>query len=74
MFSFINNISAEVQSSVRLVAVEERFDLYFSRPFGLIFAKIAAKMQATPTQVSILSLITGVIGGIFFLWQDQFKN
>ena len=71
MLSYFDKIQKEVHSSVRLVAVEERFDLVFSRPFGLIFAKIAAKMNATPTQVSILSMITGVLGGIFFLWQDQ---
>jgi phosphatidylglycerophosphate synthase len=72
MLSYFDKIQKEVRSSVRLVAVEERFDLIFSRPFGLIFAKIAAKMNATPTQISILSMITGVIGGIFFLWQDHF--
>ena len=72
MFSYFDKIRDEVRSSVRLVAVEERFDLVFSRPFGLIFAKFAAKLKATPTQVSVASMITGVLGGILFLWQDQF--
>lgn len=63
----------EVISSVRLVAVEERFDLVFSRPFGLFFAKIAAKLKMTPTQVSVASLLTGILGGIMFLYQDNFS-
>lgn len=63
----------EVLSSVRLVAVEERFDLVFSRPLGLFFAKIAAMLNMTPTQVSIASLLTGSIGGVLFLYQDNFQ-
>lgn len=61
----------EVLSSVRIVAVEERFDLVFSRPLGLLFAKIAYKLRMTPTQVSVASLLTGVLGGFLFWWQDQ---
>jgi phosphatidylglycerophosphate synthase len=63
----------EVILSVRLVAVEERFDLVFSRPLGLFFAKIAAKLNMTPTQVSVASLLTGVVGGVMFLYQDNFQ-
>ncbi len=61
----------EVRASVRIVAVEERFDLVFSRPFGLLFAKIAFKLNLTPTQVSVASLLTGVVGGILFTWQND---
>lgn len=69
--NWFTKLRNEVRSSVRILAVEERFDLVFSRPFGLLFAKIAYKLRATPTQVSTASLITGVIGGFLFLWQDE---
>lgn len=68
---WLKNLQQEVKASVRIVEVEERFDLIFSRPFGLLFAKIAFKMKVSPTQVSVASLATGVLGGVLFLWQDN---
>ena len=70
---WIDNIKKEVLSSVRLVAVEERFDLMFSRPAGLLFAKLAARLSCTPTQISIASMLVGITGGVLFLWQDQWQ-
>lgn len=68
---WLKNLQQEVRASVRIVEVEERFDLVFSRPFGLLFAKIAFKLNMTPTQVSVASLLTGVVGGVLFLWQND---
>lgn len=68
---WLKKLQQEVKASVRIIEVEERFDLIFSRPFGLLFAKIAYKLRMTPTQVSVASLLTGVVGGVFFLWQDD---
>lgn len=68
---WLRNLQQEVKSSVRIIEVEERFDLIFSRPFGLLFAKIAFKLRMTPTQVSVASLLTGVLGGVLFLWQND---
>ena len=55
-----SNHNAEVQSTIKLIDIEERFDLAFSRFFGLYFAKIGKFFNMTPTQVSIISLIVGV--------------
>lgn len=63
----------EVLSTIKLIDTEERFDLYFSRYFGLIFAKMAKAISATPTQVSILSLFVGVYGGYLLYFQDQLQ-
>lgn len=68
---WLRNLQQEVIASVRIIEVEERFDLIFSRPFGLMFAKIAFKLNMTPTQVSVASLLTGVLGGVLFLWQNN---
>jgi len=68
---WLKNLQQEVKASVRIIEVEERFDLIFSRPFGLLFAKIAFKLRMSPTQVSFASLLTGVLGGILFLWQND---
>lgn len=61
----------EVYASIKLIDVEERFDIYFSRFFGLFFAKIGKFYGLTPTQVSLASLFFGVIGGALFYYQDS---
>jgi phosphatidylglycerophosphate synthase len=68
---WIKKLQEEVRASVRIIEVEERFDLLFSRPLGLFFAKIAFRLNRTPTQVSVASLLTGVVGGVLFLWQND---
>lgn len=61
----------EVLSSIKEMDVEETFDLYFSRFFGLIFAKWGKAMQLTPTHISFLSLAAGIPGGILLYWQSE---
>lgn len=61
----------EVKKSIKLIDVEERFDIYFSRFFGLYFAKIGVRFGWTPTFLSFISLLLGVVGGILFLYQDS---
>lgn len=63
----------EVLTTIKLIDIEETFDLYFSRYFGLVFAKIAAKLNMTPTQVSLMSLFVGVIGGGVLYFQDDIQ-
>ncbi len=62
----------EVLSTIKLIDIEERYDLYFSRFYGLYFARIAKWLKLTPTNVSIISLIIGVAGGVLFTYQDTF--
>lgn len=63
----------QVLSSIKMIDIEERFDLHFSRFFGLFFAKAGKMLSMTPTQVSILSLAVGVIGGGLLYFQDSWK-
>ena len=77
MFGFIKrryqNHLNEVLSTIKLVDIEERFDLHFSRFYGLYFAKAARYLRMTPTQVSLISLVVGVAGGGLFYFQDNIK-
>ncbi len=66
-----NNHRSEVYSTIKLIDIEERFDLVFSRFFGLYFAKIGKFLNMTPTQISIVSLIIGVAGGCMLFYQDR---
>ena len=61
----------EVYGSIKLIDIEERFDIYFSRFFGLYFAKIGRYYKLTPTQVSLASLFVGVVGGVLFYYQNE---
>ncbi|MCH8524765.1 MAG: CDP-alcohol phosphatidyltransferase family protein [Balneolales bacterium] len=72
--SWFQQFRNEVLSSVKMVEIEERYDLVFSRPFGLLFAKIAARLHMTPTQVSLLSMTIGVGGGVLLLFSDHYSN
>ncbi|MEO9966831.1 MAG: CDP-alcohol phosphatidyltransferase family protein [Reichenbachiella sp.] len=66
-----NAHNAEVHSTIKLIDIEERFDLAFSRFFGLYFAKLGKYLNMTPTQVSIISLIFGIVGGYLLFYQDS---
>lgn len=62
---------SEVRASLKLIDIEEDYDLVLSRPAGLFFAKIAEKCDASPTTVSLFSLVTGVLGGGLLVFQDK---
>lgn len=51
--------------------VEERYDIYFSRFFGLHLARIAKTLRLTPTQVTLLSVISGAVGGLMLYFQGE---
>ncbi len=63
----------QVLSTIKMLDVEERFDLYFSRFFGLFFAKAGRFFRLTPTQVSVISLIIGIVGGGLLYYQEFWK-
>ncbi len=54
----------EYKSSLKLVEVEELFDLIFYRPLAFIFVKLIYPTNLTPNQITILALIIGIIGGV----------
>lgn len=61
----------EVRGTIKLMDIEEWFDIYFSRFFGLYFAKMGKYFRWTPTQVSLASLFVGVIGGGLLFYQNE---
>lgn len=57
--------------SIKIMEVEETFDIYFSRFFGYYLALIAKKWKMNPNQVSIASLFFGILAGFFFYFQSD---
>ena len=62
---------AEVKETIKLVDVEEKYDIYFSRFFGLFFAKWGKALNLHPDHVTLLSLATGIFGAFFLYYQDN---
>lgn len=61
----------EVQSSIKLADIEEKYDIYFSRFFGLFIAKIAGRVGLHPDHISVLSLLTGMLGAALLYYQSN---
>ncbi len=61
----------QVLSTIKLIDIEERYDIYFSRFYGLYFAKIGKWFGLTPTHVSLISLVIGIVGGSMLFYQDH---
>lgn len=53
-------------SSLKDTAVEELFDLYLFRPFAFLLVKLVYRTSITPNQLSVSSMITGILSSIFF--------
>jgi len=62
----------EYKSSLKLIEVEELFDLFFYRPLAFIFVKIIFPTNITPNQITSVALIIGVIGGVLYAFNTHF--
>lgn len=67
----IKNHFTKVLSSLKYREVEETYDVYFSRYYGLHLANLAKYFGLTPTNVTMLSVFTGVIGGGLLYFQND---
>ena len=60
------NLSHEYKISLKKIEVEEIFDLYFYRPLAFLLVKAIYITSITPNQLTVISMILGVIGGFFY--------
>ncbi len=58
----------EYRSSIKSFDTEEKIDLYFYRPIGHLLAKIAVPLKLTPTNLSLIGLVSGLLSGFCFIW------
>jgi len=65
------SLMQEYWASVKSPDTEEKLDLYFYRPIGFLIAKISALINLTPTQLSLLGLVSGVLGGYFYYYTSH---
>jgi hypothetical protein len=57
---------AEYKKSLKLLEVEELFDLLLYRPLAFIFVKGMARTRVTPNQLTLASMIFGFFGGAMY--------
>lgn len=64
------NLFQEYKNSLKKIEVEEFFDLYFYRPLGFILVKGVYNTDITPNQLTLISMILGILGGICYSFGD----
>ncbi|MEO5583011.1 MAG: CDP-alcohol phosphatidyltransferase family protein [Saprospiraceae bacterium] len=60
------NWIAEYRKSLKMIEVEDFFDLFFFRPLGFLLVKLIYRTEITPNQLTYTSLVLGLIAGILY--------
>src|SRR2546430_16744325 len=63
-------LSSRVEATYKAREVEGVLDLYFYRPIGFRLAKFFAHLKMTPSAVTLLAGICGVIAGHLYYYRD----
>jgi len=57
---------SEYKSSLKGYDVEELLDIFFYRPLSFLFVKLIYSTNITPNQISIVSMLFGILTGVMF--------
>ena len=68
---FMQKLYKEYKTSLKDTSVEEVVDLFFFRPIAFIIVKLIYRFPITPNQVSVLSMVVGIISGVFYAMGDK---
>lgn len=63
-------INTNIESTYKSKETEELIDIIFYRPFGYLIAKQSYKLRFTPNQITIASIIIGIIAGHLFYYKS----
>ncbi len=61
----------DFKKSLKHIIFDETLTLYILRPIAFIFVKLLYPTKITPNQVSLMSIIVGVLAGFFFSRGDH---
>lgn len=62
------------RDTLKSMDTEEHIDLWFYRPIGYMWAKLAARLGVTPNAITIASIFLGVGAGIAFYYNNIWIN
>lgn len=68
------SFSELLRASFKSAATEEWLDIYFTRPIGLAFALLWARLGVHPNTITILSMFLGIGAGWMFSHTDLWHN
>ena len=66
--------NTQLAATLKSQDTEEWLDIYFTRPLGLLWAKLFRRMGVHPNTVTVLSIILGVAAGVMFYFDDLWLN
>ena len=62
------------QATLKSMDTEEHIDLWFYRPIGYAWARLAARLGVTPNAITIASIFLGIGAGICFYYPQMWIN
>jgi hypothetical protein len=69
----MNALLAEFRRSLKRPECEEWADLYIYRPFGFLLVKTIYRTNITPNQLSLVSMVLGVLAGACLGWGGEHR-
>ena len=70
----MSNHQQQLHATFKSEDTEEWLDKVFTRPVGLLWARLFNHFDVHPNTVTILSIILGVAAGVMFVFQDLTHN
>ena len=67
-------INQGYRDSLKSLDTEEHIDLYFYRPLGFAWAKLAARLGVTPNVITVASIFLGIGAGVAFYFNNIWIN
>ncbi len=66
--------NASYRDSLKSLDTEEHIDLWFYRPIGFAWARLAARLGVTPNAITMASIFLGLTAGVCFYFNNLFLN
>ena len=60
--------------SIKAFETEDKIDIYFFRPAGFALAKVGVLLKLSPTFLTLLGMVLGIISGFFFYANQSVAN
>lgn len=64
----------QLAATLKSQDTEEWLDIYFTRPLGLLWARLFNRFGVHPNTVTVISIILGVAAGVMFYFEDIWLN
>lgn len=70
----LKSLEDKIRSTLKSDETESRFEIYFTRSFGYLWALFFKKLHVHPNVVTIVSIVLGSVAGVFFYYDDWRLN